>query len=122
MRAQSLNKNFDTDLNFFNKYKLRPTEPVLTNYVKTKEIDAYVERLAMYKNKQPDNIIFRNKNLQKDLKIEFEKRDETSASNTFHQNPNDVGKTYFTMSPYTPTRARDPPKNFAPIAVRTLKM
>jgi len=122
MRAQSLNKNFDTDLNFYNKYKLRPTEPVLTNYGKTKEIDAYVERLAMYKNKQPDNIIFRNKNLQKDLKIEFEKRDETSASSTFHQNPNDVGKTYFTMSPYTPTRARDPPKNFAPIAVRTLKM
>ena len=76
----------------------------------------------MYKNKQPDNIIFRNKNLQKDLKIEFEKRDETSASSTFHQNPNDVGKTYFTMSPYTPTRARDPPKNFAPIAVRTLNM
>ena len=122
MRAQSLNKNFDTDNNAYNKYKLRPTEPVLTNYGKTKEIDAYVERLAMYKNKQPDNIIFRNKNLQKDLKIEFEKRDDTNDTRTFHQNPNDVGRTYYTMSPYTPTKAREPPKNFAPIAVITLKI
>ena len=71
----------------------------------------------MYKTKQPDNIIFRNKNLQKDLKIEFLKRDEMTASQTFQQNPGDAGKTYYTMSPYTPTKARDPPRNYAPIAV-----
>jgi hypothetical protein len=107
----------DSDNNFYNKYKLRPTEPVLTNYGKTKEIDAYVERLAMYKQRHPENIIFRNKNLQKDLKIEFEKRDEMNASRTFHEDPNAVGKTFYTMSPYTPTKPRDPPKNFAPMAV-----
>lgn len=66
-----MNKKMEADDNYYNKYKLRPTEPVLTNYGKTKEIDAYVERLALYKSKHPDNIIFRNKNLEKDLGIEF---------------------------------------------------
>ena len=112
------NRFADSDNNFYNKYKLRPTEPVLTNYGKTKEIDAYVERLALYKSKYPDNIIFRNKNLHKDIKIEMNKIDENKASKTFYQDPKEVGITFHTMSPYTPTKKRDPPPNFGVHAVR----
>ena len=57
----------------YNKYKIRPTEPVLTDYGKTKEIDAYIERLTAYKKTNPDHIIFRNHNLNKDIKVEVAK-------------------------------------------------
>ena len=103
----------------YNKYKLRPTEPTLNNYGRTKEMDAYLQKIAHYKNEHPDNIIFRNKNLNKDFKIAMEKVDETVAQQAFGPNPNDEGITFYTMSPYTPTKPRDPPKNFSNVSVST---
>ncbi len=104
--------------NIYNKFKQRPTEPVLTNYGKTKEIDAYVERLAHFKTQHPDHIIFRNKNLNTDIKKELQKIDEGKASRTFYQDPKEQGITFTTMSPYTPSKKRDPPPNFSTVSVR----
>jgi hypothetical protein len=60
---------------------VRPTEPVLTDYGKNKEIEAYVKTLVSYKDQNPNNIIFRNKNLHKDLKVEAAKIDEKLIDN-----------------------------------------
>ena len=54
-----------------------------------------------------------NKNLNKDFKIEMAKLDESVAQSVFEENPNDHGKTFYTMSPYTPSKARVPPTNFS---------
>ena len=80
-------------------------------------MDAYLEKIADYKTKNPDNIIFRNKNLNKDFKIEIAKQDDSFAQSVFEENPNDHGKTFYTMSPYTPSKARDPPSNFSNVQV-----
>ena len=47
----------------------------------------------------------------------MEKVDEGVANTVFRQNPNDVGVTYYTMSPYTPTKPREPPTNFSNVSV-----
>ncbi len=57
----------------YSKFKHRPVEPTVTDYGKSLEIDAYMTRLQSYKKTHPDNIIFRNKNLARDLKREVNK-------------------------------------------------
>jgi len=41
------------------------------------------------------------------------KLDESVAQSVFDDNPNDHGTTFYTMSPYTPSKARVPPANFS---------
>ncbi len=43
----------------------------------------------------------------------MEKLDDSVAKSVFEDNPNDQGTTFYTMSPYTPTKARVPPANFS---------
>jgi len=101
--------------NFYNKFKKRPTEPTVTDYGKTLEINSYLNRLNSYKQLHPDNIIFRNKNLSKDLKLEAKRLNHEPVHDEVksHRSNN-----YETMSPFTPTRKRLPPKNIAKEAVR----
>lgn len=92
--------------NVNNKYKLRLTEPVMTDYGKSKEIDEYVQRLTFFKEKYPEHIIFRNKNLSQDINVEIAKIDKSLVPLTSVR-----GHAYVTRSPFSPTMKRIPPLN-----------
>lgn len=80
----------------------------MTDYGKSKEIDAYVQRLTYFKEKYPEHIIFRNKNLSHDINVEIAKIDQSQAPME-----SDRGEAYVTRSPFSPTMKRIPPVNIA---------
>ena len=98
--------------NFYNKFKKRPTEPTLTDYGKSLEINSYLHKLNSYKHIEPNNIIFRNKNLSRDLKVEAKRLDE---SNHVEDLESHRSNKFETMSPFKPTKKRLPPRNISNI-------
>ena len=91
----------------YKKFKIRPSEPVLNDYGKTLEIDAYMKRIQSYKKSQPDHIIFRNTNLARDIKVEVNKLEGKNRSVQFEK---DMG---LTMSSFKPLEKRVPPRNIS---------
>jgi hypothetical protein len=100
-------------LSDYNKYKIRPTEPVLTDYGKSLEIDSYLRQLHEYKKVQPDHIIFRNQNLHRDLKVEIKRLSREVQMEDSSEFLSIRSKRFETMSPFKPLEKREPPVNLA---------
>jgi hypothetical protein len=83
----------------------------MTDYGKTIDIDAYMQRLAAKRAQFPDHIIFRNKNLAKDLCLEMARLDHTTP--VVNEAESARSNKFETMSPFVPQKKRIPPPNIA---------